>query len=173
MAAGDRSPGRVRSSRGQSRAAADLPSPWVCSPCSRPPPQVGADTATATRRRAGRGAGSDADARAARSPDSCGSRGPRAAFFRPRAAGARGAEGARPGGQTRRREESRASRGRRPRRLRPVPASPSGPRPLLARALRPPPCRPVPRRVVDETWLTPVFESLVRRRRRSPWCGSW
>ena len=30
-----------------------------------------------------------------------------------------------------------------------------------------------PRRVVDETWLTPVFESLVRRGRRSPWCGSW
>lgn len=26
---------------------------------------------------------------------------------------------------------------------------------------------------MDETWLTPVFESLVRRRRRSPWCGSW
>lgn len=52
-----------------------------------------------------------------------------------------------------------------------MPAGPSGPRPLRTRALRPPLPRRVPRKVVDETWLTPVLGSLVPRRRRSPWCG--
>lgn len=50
----------------------------------------------------GQGAGPGAEARAARSPDSCGAA---ARPSRPRAAGARGTAGTRPGGQTRRREE--------------------------------------------------------------------
>lgn len=125
-----------------------------------------------TRRqpRDGRGAGPGADARAACSPTAAGAGAPGPPFQAARR-GSTGAAGARPGGRPRRRGESRARRGRRPRRLRPVPASASGPRPLLARALRPPPRRPVPRKVVDETWLTPVLGSLVRRRRRNPWCG--
>ena len=133
-------------------------------------PSGGEDAATATRRAGRQGAGPGADARAARATDSCGSRGRRTALSgrAPRELG--GAAGARPCGQTRRQKESRASGGRRPHSLRPVPASPSGPRPLPTRALQPTPRQPVPRRVVDETWLTPVFGSLVRLRRRSPSC---
>lgn len=72
---GDRSSCRVRRSPGPSRRR--LPRARVCGPGSRPPPQVGADAAAATRR-TGRGPG--ADVRAARSPDSCGSRGPQRAL---------------------------------------------------------------------------------------------
>ncbi|KAK2092361.1 hypothetical protein P7K49_028889, partial [Saguinus oedipus] len=97
--------------------------------------------------------------------------GPAGRPFRPRAAGARGAAEARPGGQARRREKTRDSRGLRPRRLRRVPASQSSERLLPTRAPRPLPRWSVPREVVDETWLTATLGSLVRRRRRNPWCG--
>lgn len=107
---GDRSPCRVRSSPAPSRGVTDLPALQVCDPSSRPPPQVGADAAAATRRqpRGGR-AGGRAGRRRARRPFTRQQREPRPQGrpFRPRAAEAWHAAGARPGGrQTRRQEES-------------------------------------------------------------------
>lgn len=165
---GDRSSCSVQISPGPSRAAANHPAPGSAAPAQGRPLRSGW---TPQQPRGGR-TGGRARRRSARRPFTRQLRELRPAGrpFRPRAARARGKAGTRPGGQTRQRESS-ASRGLRPRRPRPVPASPSGPRPHPTRALRPPPRRPVPRKVVDETWLTPVLESLVRCRRRSPWCG--
>lgn len=165
---GDRSSCRVRRSPGPSRRRP--PRARVCGPGSRPPPQVGADAAAATRR-TGRGPG--ADVRAARSPDSCGScgsRGPQRAL----SGRARQEHGVR-GDEARQPDAAAGGELSQPRTTTPPPAAaardPSDRRPLPTRDLRPPPRQPVPKKVVDETWLTPVLGSLVRRRRHSSWCG--
>lgn len=149
---------------------ADLRASRPHGPGSRPPPRVGADTAAATRRRRAGG-------RAARSPASCASRGPRAAL-----SGRAAERGARLRlGPASERESERAAAAARTEHSqpaavfdptgRPVPSSPSGRSLPDSRPPWPRPRRPVPREVVDETWLTPTLESLVCRRRLSPCCG--
>lgn len=164
---GDRSSCGVRSSAGPSRAA-DHPAPRSAARAHGRPLRSGR---TRRQPRGGR-TGGRARRRSARRPFTRQLRGPRPAL----SGRARREHGARRGlGPAARRGGGRSAEpaadydpaacGRCPR------ASPSGPRPLPTRALRPPPRRPVPNKVVDETWLTPMLESLVCRRRRSPWCG--
>lgn len=101
---GDRSSCGVRSSAGPSRAAP----PTTPRPGLRPghtaAPSGRGGRGGSSHAADGQGAGPGAEARAARSPTAAGAA---ARPFRPRAAGARGTAGTRPGGQTRRRREER------------------------------------------------------------------